>query len=117
VESPVRSGRPDRRTLEEHHAPPVDSPVAPVPGVPVQLPNLERDVTTDLAQYLNIDSSNIEVVSSEAVTWPDSSLGCPKSGMVYTEVLTPGYRVVLRVNGQTYRYHSKGVAAFMRCER
>lgn len=44
------------------------------------------------------------IVSSEAVTWNDSSLGCPKPGMVYSQVITPGLRVVIEAGGHTYDY-------------
>ena len=33
------------------------------------------------------------------MTWPDASLGCPQEGMMYAQVLTPGYLVVIRDAG------------------
>jgi hypothetical protein len=60
----------------------------------------------DLAQLLGIAPSAITVVSVEEVTWPDASLGCPKPGMMYAQVLTPGSRIVLEVDGKTYEYHT-----------
>ncbi len=39
-------------------------------------------------------------------TWPDTSLGCPQKGMMYAQVITPGFRVVLAVNDQDYEYHT-----------
>ena len=36
-----------------------------------------------------------------AVDWRDSSLGCPKPGMAYLDVITPGHRVTLRANGRS----------------
>ena len=45
-----------------------------------------------------------EIVSVEAVTWPDSSLGCPSPGVSYTQALVDGVRVVVTVDGQRYDY-------------
>jgi hypothetical protein len=42
----------------------------------------------------------------EQVDWPDSSLGCPQPDMMYAQVITPGYRVVLALGDQEYVYHT-----------
>ena len=60
----------------------------------------------DLAGQLGIAAEAITVRSVEAVEWPDASLGCPKPGMMYAQVITPGYRIVLEANGQSYEYHA-----------
>jgi len=60
----------------------------------------------DLLGRLNVASDKISLVKAEAVQWPDSSLGCPESGMMYAQVITPGYRVVLEYAGQAYEYHA-----------
>lgn len=59
-----------------------------------------------LAARLNVPESAITVVSWEPVDWPDTSLGCPEPGMMYAQVITPGYRVVLEVEGKTYEAHT-----------
>jgi len=60
----------------------------------------------DLAQRLGVSVEEIEVQAVEAVEWPDASLGCPQPGMMYAQVITPGYRILLQVGGKTYEYHS-----------
>ncbi|MFQ3630473.1 hypothetical protein [Roseiflexus sp.] len=70
----------------------------------------------DLAQRLRIDASAIEVVQVEAVTWPDASLGCPKPGMMYPQVLVDGILLQLRANGQIYRYHGDGQNRMFLCD-
>lgn len=50
--------------------------------------------------------TDISTVSIESVNWPDTSLGCPKPGEVYAQIITPGYRIVLKINDKTYTYHS-----------
>lgn len=62
----------------------------------------------DLAARLSLDQSAVEVVSVEELTWPDPSLGCPQPGMKYQQIPVDGYRIRLRVAGQTYAYHGGG---------
>jgi hypothetical protein len=62
--------------------------------------------TTYLARSLEVAPDEVEVLSVEAVTWRDASLGCPREGMAYAQVLTPGYRVVLEAAGQRYELHT-----------
>jgi hypothetical protein len=78
--------------------------------------NLISKAIDDLAQRLSIPASQINVLEASDVTWPNSSLGCPQSGIVYADVLTPGYLIVLNANGQNYEYHAgKSSDAFL-CE-
>jgi len=49
-----------------------------------------------LAAKLTVPIEQIQVVSVSPADWRDSSLGCPERGMVYTPVLTSGYKVTLR---------------------
>src|ERR1044071_6399292 len=78
------------------------------PSTPIAtyLQNLTEKAKADLAQRLSIAITQINVLEAKAVTWPNSSLGCPERGMAYTEVLTPGYLILLHVNNQDYEYHA-----------
>lgn len=61
----------------------------------------------DLAKRLKVRPESIELAKPvESVTWPDTSLGCPEPGMMYAQVLTPGYRFTLQSGGKLYRYHT-----------
>lgn len=62
----------------------------------------------DLADRLGVPADEITVVSAEAVTWGDTSLGCPQPGMRYAQVVTDGTKVVLEHDGTRYAYHSGG---------
>ncbi|GAA0929306.1 hypothetical protein GCM10009554_11570 [Kribbella koreensis] len=62
----------------------------------------------DLAVHLGIDESEVTVVSSEEVTWPDGSLGCPQPGRFYTQAVVQGTLTVLEAAGTQYKYHSGG---------
>jgi hypothetical protein len=68
--------------------------------------SLSALAVTDLASRLGIPRADIEVLAEENVTWRDGSLGCPKPGMMYTQALVEGSRIVLRAGGRDYSYHS-----------
>lgn len=64
---------------------------------------------------LGVSAEEISTLSAEAVDWPDASLGCPQPGMIYAQVSTPGFHVVLEVERQHYSYHSAGHAEPFLC--
>lgn len=70
----------------------------------------------DLAARLGISPDAIVVLSSEAVEWSDTSLGCPEEGFAYATVIVPGYQIVLAVDDQTYAYHTDYQQIFL-CEQ
>jgi len=71
---------------------------------------------TALARDLAIDAAAITFVSAAAVEWNDSSLGCPKPGLSYLQVITPGYRMVFEAQGRTYEYHTDMGKRVVRCD-
>jgi hypothetical protein len=72
-------------------------------GSPTEL--IER-AKAEVAGLARSSAENVQVVSVEAVDWSDSSLGCPKAGMMYAQVITPGYKIVLESGGNTYEFHT-----------
>ncbi len=79
---------------------------------------LVAQARADLAQELGVAAEEIQVAAVEAVDWPDASLGCPEEGMMYAQVITPGYRIQLRVDGNSYEYHTGNQpdGPMVRCE-
>lgn len=59
-----------------------------------------------LMQQLQVNFDEIEVVSVEAVDWPDACLGVPNPVELCAAVITPGYRVVVNAAGQEYVVHT-----------
>lgn len=59
-----------------------------------------------LHDQIHTPKSDIAGVSQDDVTWNDSCLGCARTAERCTNVLTPGYRIILRVRDATYEYHS-----------
>lgn len=76
-----------------------------LPAVP-NLPSLIEKAKEDLAQRLSISITQINVVDAKEVTWSNSSLGCPQPGMLYADVLTAGFLILLSANNQAYEYHA-----------
>jgi hypothetical protein len=116
--SPAPSAAPGRpsdlpiRTPPLATLPPTAQPV--VGEAPVRIVAAAR---VDLAGRVGAtDAAGAQVVRSEAVTWPDGSLGCPVRGQFYPQMVTPGYRVVLDVGGTTYDYRATDTGLVVLCE-
>jgi len=92
----------------------------PGKGPAESLADTERAVATlaidTLAADLKVPRENVELDTVRAVEWRNSSLGCPKPGMAYLDVITPGHKVTLRVDGQIYVVHEAANEAFV-CRR
>jgi hypothetical protein len=87
---------------------------APVAGeVPAEL--LDK-IRADLAGRHGLTASAIQVVTAEAVNWPNGALGCAKPGEMVTQAIVPGYRVLLEAGGKQYAYHAAQRGFFRLCE-
>jgi hypothetical protein len=80
------------------------------------LGGLVQPVIADAAARLAVEPSAVALVSIEAVTWNDGSLGCPKPGEMYTQALVDGHRIVVGAGGTTLDYRVIGPGAFRVCE-
>ena len=92
----------------------------PVQGPVVNtLQSATEDALTDAARRTGLKRTELEVLSAEAVTWSDGSLGCPQPGMMYTQALAPGFRIRIRAGAETLDYHAgrRGPATFCPAER
>lgn len=66
-----------------------------------------------LVAELGVAKEQVSVDTVRAVEWRDSSLGCPKPGVAYLDVISPGHRVILRVDGQVHVVHESRNRAFV----
>ncbi len=96
---------PDAEQPEAPDPPPEPDPMPP-PAETAPGPDLVAAAVQDAAQRTGVDPGNIEVRIAEPVTWPDGSLGCPQPGMMYTQALVPGYRIVVEAAGEDLHYHA-----------
>jgi len=58
------------------------------------------------AQQNNIDPTTISYISSEQLDWPDGCMGITRIGYLCAMVITPGYRIIIDVNGLTVELHT-----------
>jgi hypothetical protein len=113
--------------ISEPASPLVPPAAAPAPvqadeaGQPAQaVPGSEAAVAAavaDLSRPTGVPEDQITVDAIEPVEWSDASLGCPQEGMMYAQVITPGYLIVLSVQGQTYEYHADQRANVVLCNK
>lgn len=100
--------------------PPNAQSESPLPESPLQEPVSQPSeetiaglVRTQMAQQLHISVDETEVISVEAVDWPDACLGVYSPEIMCATVITPGYRVILAVDGQEYEFHTNHDSSFI----
>ena len=59
-----------------------------------------------LAEKLNVSVQDISLVSVEQVEWNDSCLGVGGPDEMCAQMITPGWKVVLEVDGKQYEVHT-----------
>ena len=59
-----------------------------------------------LARQLQVAPGVVAVVAAAPTEWPDACLGAGAPAEACAQVVTPGYVVTLRVDGQEYTYHT-----------
>lgn len=103
-------------------------PPGRVPGPPDQSLGLKtEDLSVDeheavdlavsaLQQQTGQSKEEISLSGIRPVEWSDSSLGCPQPGMSYLQVITPGYLVILDVDGKEHSVHVGRESAVV-CDR
>ncbi|MFW6135919.1 MAG: hypothetical protein ACOC7N_03765 [Chloroflexota bacterium] len=81
-------------------------PIETRPTRPPQAQDAVEAARAFLANHLKVPVVQIQLLYVEPQTWPDTSLGCPKPGKDYAQVVTSGYRVVLQVGTRQYEVHT-----------
>lgn len=84
-------------------APETSQPPIGDTGLSADSPVVQAAVS-DLAARHGIDPGSIDVVSAEAMVWPDGSLDCPMVGVDYIQVQVEGAQVILSHGGVEYDY-------------
>ncbi len=85
---------------------PTSQPTIDSTHIAVDLGPAQRAALNALATRLNIGSDQIKLVSTEAVDWPNGCLGTQPMGVLCTQNIVSGFRIVFSANGQTYEYHT-----------
>ena len=94
----------NQRGAETETAPPANEPV---PG------EVETAARKLLAGELGADEGDFRLDASERVQWSDASLGCPQEGMMYAQVITPGYKLVFDLAGASHAVHTSSDGSSM----
>jgi hypothetical protein len=82
----------------------IDEPYPPGVTAAIQL----------LAEELAVDPSEVVVAHFEAVDWSDACLGLAEPGEICAEVITPGWRVLLRVDQMEFELHTDDLGESVR---
>jgi hypothetical protein len=78
-------------------------------------PGAEPVVNAAIADVARQFAMKARLVSIEAVTWRDGSLGCPQPGMGYTQALVPGWRIELAAGSRSFSYHASEGGRVIHC--
>jgi hypothetical protein len=108
-------------------APPADEELPPAEEAPpppeeapppaVEIP--ERIYRLADALKIELNRPDLVLVAIEPREWPDTSLGCPRPGGVYAQVVVPGYAIILSTpdGSRTWELHTAaaGPTAVVNC--
>ncbi len=83
---------------------------ASVPGQGTNAPADEKQAQqaaiANLAKALGVPDSEVAIVSTEPVTWPNGCMGVQRLGVMCTMNEVPGFRIVLSAKGVQYEVHT-----------
>ena len=83
---------------------PAEQP-ATSPNIPAELQPMAEKAAGIAASTFHVKPEEVTVQTIQAVKWPDSSLGCPEEGMMYTQKETSGYLATVEVGGAAHAVH------------
>jgi hypothetical protein len=71
----------------------------------------------DAAGRLSLASGagDLRVQQVVAREWPDSALGCPQQGVMYSQIVTPGFLVIINGAGRELEYHTDARGRIVLC--
>ena len=81
-----------------------------------ELPFPVQAAMASAAAEFGVSIDEVTIESWEPIEWNDSSLGCPKPGEFYAQVITPGYRAILMVKDESHEYHTDELDRAIRCD-
>jgi len=70
------------------------------------LPEGVRTALIQIAEQQKTVSANVVLISYDEVQWNNSCLGVELPDMMCLQVITPGYRIIVQVNGKPFEYHT-----------
>jgi hypothetical protein len=78
----------------------------PPTNIPAELTPAQLAAVTALSENLGLSAESIKLISTEAVEWPDGCLGVQEEGVMCTQAIVPGFRILLEANGRELEYRA-----------
>jgi len=82
-----------------------DETLMPQANLSPDMQKIAEQAAEILSKSLNVTPDAVTILSVQSVQWSNAALGCPKPGMMYAQVITPGYLVKAEVNGEIQQVH------------
>jgi hypothetical protein len=86
--------------------------------VPPEAASVVDAAVTDAATHLSVTRDQLRIDQIEPRQWPDSSLGCPQPGQLYSQVVTPGFLIIISssvAQPKQLEYHTDARSRVMLC--
>jgi hypothetical protein len=74
--------------------------------ISVDLTPAQMGAVKALSDQYNIPVDQIKIISTEEVTWPNGCLGVVLPGVMCTDVIVDGFRIIMEANGQQFEFHT-----------
>lgn len=106
-EQPPLTSEPNQPPAAEIIPLPTEEEILPMPTVGSITPQEEADMIFEkvrplIAEQLQVLPDEIKLLEIESVEWPDGCLGLASPDEMCIQVITPGYRLLIEVNGKTH---------------
>ena len=93
---------------------PVPTPQATAPVTPEAAAAVDA-AKQDAAAHLGVNPDQLSVAQVDTRDWNDASLGCPQPGQMYSQVITPGFFIVITIGSRQLEYHTDTRAQVKLC--
>lgn len=105
---PTLTPRPTPRptSTQSPTATPIPAPVLEVASAPAAAELATLKAVALAATELALPADQFSVHSVEAVDWSDTALGCPEPGVLYAQVIVPGWVISLLHENRLFRFHA-----------
>lgn len=102
--APVTPAQPESSPTASYPNPSYPNPSYPNPGdeTAADLTPAQRAALALLSQTLNLPADQLTLISTEAVTWSNGCLDVARPGMMCTQAVVEGYRILLEADGRQY---------------
>jgi hypothetical protein len=84
---------------------PTDVVSTPTP-IPVDLTPAQMGAVKALSDKYNIPVDQIKIIDTEEATWPNGCLGVVLPGIMCTDAIVDGFRIIMEANGQQFEFRT-----------